>query len=340
MVVKLNGKPISNKQETLPEKPRTPPLSSLPTIETNTSPAPFIDKLSVVLTPPSDKEGHEIYTSLMSSMDDKPQKPGSSDGTFIDAGSGAKWGKFKWAKRIPLDSIVDVKKYPLLQCAHGGKIVTDLRIEFVPVDLGAQGMKELRMQLGGLLDGGWDYIVKHGKITRIDISVDFPDRAADDFCFLPVQATTSTEWRTDGKLTGYTYGKPGGNQTLIYDRGEKRKKQKKSWKGKEGVRVERRIRQPAANTLSKLPEFPNPFAGMSFVGMPGPPPEGQKSMHYVWDLFKCAVEVEGLSAALALLPEEKRTLYRAHLKAHANSWWDPAAIWQKWPTMLEKLKIT
>lgn len=58
---------------------------------------------------------------------------------------------------------------------------------------------------------------------------------------------------------------------------------------------------------------------------------------FVWELFKCAVQDNGLPAALALLPLERRTLYRKHFKAHNQPWWQPDAIWAKWPGMLEEL---
>jgi hypothetical protein len=60
---------------------------------------------------------------------------------------------------------------------------------------------------------------------------------------------------------------------------------------------------------------------------------------YVWQLFKRAADVEGLMGALALLPEEKRTLYRKHLDANKQPWWNPDAIWANWPKMLDELKI-
>ena len=262
-----------------------------------------------------------------------------SDHFFIDAGSKAKWGNFKWAKRITIPSLVDHKKYPLLQAAISGKQVTALRIDFVPVDLGEKGLSELSSVLGALMPDGWGYFVKHGRLTRIDVAVDFPKVLIDDFHFLPLQAATTKQWRVNGKLETYTHGKPAGNHTAIYDRKTKRIAQGKSWIGKEGMRIERRMKPPSIAKLTDLVKLPNPFKSMRLVSMPTAPPAEQTKMLYVWDLFRRAADAEGLVGALALLPEEKRTLYRKHLDANTQPWWNPDAIWKNWPKMLDELKI-
>ena len=75
------------------------------------------------------------------------------------------------------------------------------------------------------------------------------------------------------------------------------------------------------------------------ISFPLAPPSEQVKMLYIWDLFRCTVEVKGLQAALAMLPEDKRTVYRKYLGAHGQPWWDPKAIWANWPVMLDELKI-
>ena len=336
-------KTLSKKPETLPEKsPEPSPIvpQSPPTGEGKgtASPIPFIDKISVVLVPETLAHAESIYTKMIVPYQDVPSSYAGGS-VLVMAGSKAKAGEFKWARRIKIKSLYDTKKYPLLQAAYADKIVTKLRIEFVPVELAPEGMSHLHATLKLFVPGGWKYFISHGRITRIDIAVDFPNLMAEDFHFLPQLGATSKEWRVNGKLQTYVHGKQSGSHTTIYDRKEKRKAHKKSWVGKEGMRVERRIVMPGMHRLWQLPDFLNPFAAMQMVGMPKAPPEEQKTKAYVWDLFRRAVEVEGCAGALALLPEEKRTLYRAHLKAHTKSWWDPQAIWQKWPTMLAALKI-
>ncbi len=75
------------------------------------------------------------------------------------------------------------------------KLATRLRLDFVPVDLGPQGIQDLHIVLITLMPGGWEYFLKHGKITRLDVAVDFPGLAMDDFHFLPTKGATSTVFR-------------------------------------------------------------------------------------------------------------------------------------------------
>ena len=58
-----------------------------------------------------------------------------------------------------------------------------------------------------------------------------------------------------------------------------------------------------------------------------------------WMMFEDSVNVRGVTAALALLSEERRTRYRKHLKQHPHALWNPDAIWIKWPDMLNELSL-
>jgi hypothetical protein len=95
--------------------------------------------------------------------------------------------------------------------------------------------------LQSFFEDGWGTFVKHGHITRLDVAVNIPTVLIDQFQIMSQQSVSTIKWSKDGKLTGYAHGKKNGNQTLLYDRKEKRVSQKKSWKGKEGARLERRF---------------------------------------------------------------------------------------------------
>lgn len=233
--------------------------------------------------------------------------------------------------------MVDSTKWPLLQYAYADGMATKLRIEFVPVDLGPDGLLDLHSVLTTIVPDGWAYFIKHGRITRIDVSVDFPDRTMSEFLCLPAGGLTTTRYSRDGQLETYYLGKPRGNQTLIYSREEKRKAHKKAWQGVTGIRVERRL-QGKISSLNTLADLKNPFAPLAMVSTAPPaPPDGKA---YIWRLFQCAVETKGLTAALGILEENKRTQFRAHYKQYALPWWDAKAVWEKWPAYLAETKIS
>ncbi len=302
-------KPPSNKTETLPN-------------------SPFIDKISIVLKPHTDETAHEIYMALFQTLDDHTLWANGSKGTGFQIG-----------KRVLLPSIVDFKRLPLLQVAYGksSKKVERIRLEFVPVDLGPMGMAELHAAMMMIVPGGWEYVASYAHVTRIDVTVDLPGVRMDGFQFLPKQASTTTRWTLNGVLQNVAYGKPKGNQTLIYNRKTKRLSKGQSWDGVSVVRIERRLVSLGGMKLHALSSLPNPFAGMVLTkNMPAAPVGVDEGL---WSMFGDSVQVRGLKDALALLKKERRTKFRKHMTAHPLPWWNPDEIWKNWQPMLASLKI-
>ena len=303
------------------------------------SPKPFIDKISLIVEPSTapnkeldnQPDAHAIYMALFQSLDDTE--------LFKDA---PKPKGYQLAKRVVMKTVADLKKWPLLQIAYDKteKLVTRLRLEFVPVDLGPEGMNELHIQLTAILPDGWAYMVQHASVTRIDIAVDLPGVTMDDFVVQPQQAMTVSTWKSKGALESVYIGKSKGNQTRIYSRSQKRLAKKQAWDGAPEVRVERKLINLKEMKLLDLPAMTNPFSSIALIdNLPGPPPLLNEKKHWQWSLFRDSVQVRGLTAALALLPSALRTRFRKHLIAHAKSYWDPEAIWAGWKLMLKELKI-
>lgn len=325
----------SNKTETHPEKPYSKSGPILANTNISICPKPFIDKISIVVTPDK-SHGHEMYKAFFSDLGILT--------TLIDAPK-PKNKEYTFAKRIVLDCLVDVKKYPHIQIGYDSQSqrITKFRLEFVPVDLQPTGMEELHIVLGGWIEDGWEYVRNHGQITRLDIAMDFPNLYMESFLLLPAQGISSRTWSFDGRLQTVTLGKKSGNQTLIYDRGEKRKSKGQPFLGKVGVRVERRITKLGNSPVSKIASFKNPFATITLLEKipPLPPVEAtSKPAKEHWQLFCDSVRVRQLTNALAVISDERRTIYRKHLKQHAAPWWNPDAIWTHWPVMLEEMIFT
>ncbi len=295
-------------------------------------PTPFIDKISLVLTPPNDEDSYEIFNAVFSVADDN---------TLFSDAPGGKKGAFKFAKRIILKSVFDFKRLPLFQMSYDKhkKQALKLRLEFVPVDLGPKGMAELHVAVNMFFDGGWEYVVHHAHITRIDVTVDIPDTRMDSFLFLPQQAATTTQWQYKGKLQSYYSGKSKGNQTKIYDRKAKRLSKGQQWPGKAAVRIERKLINQHNMKLSDLHTLANPFAGMTMTENVPQPPDSPPTKKWVWAVFCDSVKVRGLTDALALLPQAQRTKFRKYIKANPISWWKPDEIWKTWGPMLDELQI-
>ena len=188
-----------------------------------------------------------------------------------------------------------------------------------------------------LMPDGWEYVIKHGRVTRIDIAVDIPNTRPENYAILPQQGLTTQKLAVNGKLQTFVLGTKKGNQTILYNKKAQRVSQGKKWPGKATVRIQRRLRNPSPNLLSSLHKLPNPFKAAKLLKMPGPPASEKKS--YMWSMFTDSVSVRGLPAALKILPAERRTAYRKHLKHCEHELWTPDQIWAKWPACLAEYKL-
>jgi hypothetical protein len=307
----------SNKNQTHQEKP-TPKSASSPT-----APAPFIDKISIVVTILEADAGN-VFAAFWTAVGDK--------NLFNDTGSKAK-GVYNVAKWINSGAPARV----LFQFKYEDKKAIKCRFEFNPRKLGESGLNHLKSVVMTLMPDGWEYVIKHGRITRLDIAVDIPDTRPENFIILPQQGLSTQAWAVNGKLQTFVLGKKMGKQTLLYNKKAKRLSQGKNWPGKAAVRIERRLRNPTPYKLSSLHKLANPFLAANLLKMPGLPATEKKP--YLWSLFTDSVSVRGLPAALALLPLEKRTAYRKHLKLFEHELWAPDQIWSKWQACLAEYKL-
>lgn len=316
----------SNKTQTHPKSSHTIPQASQTAASLLQEHIPFIDKLSIVIKPANEADAHAIHSNIWTQFADKS--------VFQGAGKEALQG-YNRAYRLAINCSVS---RPLIQYRHANKKADVIRLDFNPRKLGPQGLIELRSIMISLVPDGWDYAIKHGRITRIDVMVDLQNTRMDSFVLLPKQGLSTMEWSVDGKLETLKLGKSKGNQTVVYSVKKKRLGQGKAWPGTSVIRVERRLRNPKPDKLDELSALANPFAGMVLCeNLPGPP--SGKENDWQWSMFGDSVKVRGLIPALALLPVERRTKYRKHIEQHKKAWWNPDAIWAHWPTTLQMLHM-
>jgi hypothetical protein len=331
MVIKIKKKsPLSNEPKTtLNIASEASGKTILASKQPAKGPAPFIDKISVVMDVPV-KTAHKSYQSIMAQTKDytifKSAKPVSP---------------FKRAWRIALDCVPKSKKWPMLMVSYDSEMqqVKQFRIEFSPFDLGTKGMDELHVALMMLMDGGWESFALYGRVTMIEITVDLPGIQVDQFDPIPKQSLYRQAWGKDGLLETVVLGKPQGNQTKIYDRGKKRTDKGQKWQGPVTTRVERRLRLQGQK-LADLPQIPNPFLSIIVPEWNiSAPPDEPKEKVYLWTLFQDSIKARGVTGALNLFPEKKRSTYRAWLIQNPVSWWNPQAIWEQWSDYIDELGI-
>lgn len=292
---------------------------------------PFIDKITLLLHLSDYEEADEIHKSIWVQLAEKP--------LFQSAGSKAAKGY----KRSCFLALETTHHRVLFQYDWDGPpgqaVATKLRLEFNPRKLGPLALSELAAILESMLPNGWGDVVHHARITRIDVAADLPNVRMDDLHLIPKKGASEMQWWRDGKLQTFRHGKPNGNQTIVYSVKQKRLAKGQPHSGLSVVRIERRLRSPAVGTIAKLGALENPFAGIAIVSLiPNPPPNqtGSNAANQ-WSMFEDSVKLRGVRAALALIPEDRRAKYRAHLKSFPKPWWKPEAIWSHWPEAYEVL---
>ena len=311
MPIKLPSKP-SNKAKTH--------TILLPT--THDIPSPFIDYITITYTPQTADETYEMYNAISTHQD---------YGSVVrDAPSGSK-GAYNRVKKIVIDSIKEQKKWPLFQWQYvkGSNSIQNVRITFVPKDLGAEGIIDLKHKLL-TLGVDWSSLLKNGNVTRLDVTIDYPNLDINSSLYMPKQAAKTQHWYGQGILETITIGKSTGNQTEIYDRGKKREQNKQS--GFSGVRIERRLKN-LHRKLWQIKDLGNPFLSITLVK-----PLSNTSPVFAaagdWIMFCDSASIRGLENALSLLTLKNRTIYRAHFKNSQLPEWQPVEIWNKWPAYL------
>ncbi|MGY3472743.1 hypothetical protein [Bradyrhizobium ottawaense] len=280
---------------------------------------PFIDKLSVTFNIPAE-QGPTFHKLLADAL---PYK-----NIFQAAKNNS---RYKITRNIALHSTAE---RILFNAGPKHPGFPDCRLEFNPSKLGWQGINDLDAILMELLPGGWEYVWKHGQITRIDIAVDLPGVGVEDFNILPSMSLTHRTYAQNGICQSIYIGKPSGNQFRIYDKAGEQKAKGINL-GQQTTRVEKTFRGLAISP-SELGQLPNPFAQLVMVAkLPLAPPD---ECPRLWARFLDSVAKRGLGPALALLPKMQRTRYRKHMANQPKAGWDPQAFWATWSQAVSDLK--
>ena len=292
---------------------------------------PHIDRIAVIAPVSDPGLAEAIHSGIWTQFDDKE----------VFAPTTQTIGGYKVGKRINLQAIKHDKKRPLLHYqftkGQGAGQAHKLRIEFSPVDLGAEAMSALHGILITIVPDGWRFFIDYGYISKIEVTVDIPDVGMDQVHAMLQSAPSFRTWSSKGKLETIMFGKPKGNQYRIYDRGRKRQALGQGWNGPTTVRVERILRGQQ-RPLNQLRALPNPFTGITLTTLPKskPPSEPEERR---WQMFCDSVAMRQVTGALQLLSEKKRPKYRQWLKQHEVGFWDPDEIWNQWSDVLEQSNL-
>lgn len=311
----------SNETQTLLKSCQNTPLGPYTIIPPIVS-SPFIDKISLTLTLP---EGLRKY------FDQVMAQLGSYSASFQFAKATP---QYKYTRYLAVGGTSE-----RVYCQIGAKssAAADMRLEYNPHKMGNSGMNGFYKFLVEFFPegyDGWNFIMETARVSRIDVAVDVSNIRMDEFLFLPPQGMTSQRFGYDGHLQTYTLGKPKGNQIRLYCKSDEQFA-KGFAKGPALVRVEQTLRNLKMSPIN-LKKLSNPFAKMTLLKHCAPPPPGGNKSQ--WSMFQDSIQGRGLTAALALVPQARRTQYRKYLAHYEKiQWWSPNTIWEAWPQALQEV---
>jgi hypothetical protein len=111
-----------------------------------------------------------------------------------------------------------------------------------------------------------------------------------------------------GKLQTYQWGKPKGSYTQIYNKTAAMQARGLAVSGPQITHFERRLKQPACKSHTKLAELDDPFAGFVLTTtVPEAPDDGPA---YVWPLF-CDSQRSGTARGVAVAPRRQAPCTRS-----------------------------
>lgn len=229
-----------------------------------------------------------------------------------------------------------------LQCAPSKKGHSFFRLDCNPAKVDMFDLKYIIdnnfLNFKGI---GFDYLLQHGKVTRIDLAIDTLHEAANEFLYDYPKMRRVEVVHTKSGRTEYLGGKyKSGKRIVIYDRVQaiKHSNSKKFYDAyKEPIpempilRVEFRLKPNLK--FKDILEMGNPFDGLG-LSLFDKLEKGDDSM---WSLFLALARFEGAQATLARLPKALKKEYVDRLKQGKVGWWKPKEIWSQFPSVIQSI---
>lgn len=205
------------------------------------------------------------------------------------------------------------------------------RIEFNP---SKANLNNLKKNIDLILPGGYTYLMKHGIVTRIDVTVDASYLDATDVIANNPKVKVERHYAQNGTIqTKYLGASSSGKQTILYDKVAQLKhanaKQEKGFKTPlpphNVLRIEHRFRKLGC-TLTDVANLPNPFLDLGLIAYAGS--KSAEEYNPLWTLFLCACRFGGVEAALKHLSPHHQDIYKERLhKEGRTDWWEPGKVW-------------
>jgi hypothetical protein len=290
---------------------------------------PFIDKLYITV-----KFLPESHEKIISGFTELEQ-----NGDGLKCYKAAYEHNLKISKNFP-----DYAGEALLQCSPNTKKkdYNFFRLEMTPSRIDLNNLKTI---LDKTVPDGYEGVLKNGKVTRIDLSVDITNIAVSEIIATYPKMRVERHFGMGVKKQTKILGSPASNKSItLYDKVQEQKVFNKKHadtpnKLSKGnlTRLELSLKKTKI-TLAEIAVSPNPFKPLSLVAYPGC--LSLKNYNPLWTLFLNVCQDHGGKAALAHFNKNDKDVYSYRLKHEGKSdWWKPGILWEGIQEAIEGLKI-
>ena len=228
-----------------------------------------------------------------------------------------------------------------IQCDPASDDIGFIRLDCNPARINLGVFKEYLANTALNYNIGFDYLLKHGKVTRIDFAVDIDSEQVEDLYYHYDKMKYVEIVHTKSGRTEYIGGKTKTEKrVVIYDRTPaiKAHNYKKSYfpplqipvPEQDIMRVEIRLRPN--KSFVDLHGMTNPFKPLC-ISAPKP-----NNDDLPWKLFLPLARFEGAQASLARLSKHMRKVYKDKLEKAAVPWWHPDKIWEQYPKLMSSIE--
>jgi hypothetical protein len=227
----------------------------------------------------------------------------------------------------------------LVEVGPKGTGVSFFRIDFNPAHC---DMEAVAAFLQTVLPGGLQDVALKGKVSRIDLTVDFTGIHIDDLLVAyPGMQVSKGYYKSGNTETLYLGGYECAKLVVLYDKAQQvrhlnaKKQMKLEIPTDPTTRLEIRLRPDLG--LTGLQTLGNPFLKLILAAVSSIQPHPEQ----VWKLFMAVAKVRGAHDALLMIDDKyQRKVYRERLGCGTPPWWKPETLWIAWSGLLATLFFT
>jgi len=217
--------------------------------------------------------------------------------------------------------------------------VSFFRIDFNPAHC---DMESVAAFLQMVLPGGLQDVVLKGRVSRIDLTVDFTGIHVDDLLVAyPGMQVSKGYYKSGNTETLYMGGYECAKLVVLYDKVQQvrylnaKKHLKLAIPSEPTTRLEIRLRPD--HGLDGLQALGNPFLKLILAAGVNVPTHPEQ----VWKLFMAVAKFRGAHDALLMIDDKyQRKVFRDRISGGTPAWWTPEILWTAWPGLLSGLFFT